>query len=89
MSLAALADSVLLPGFAGTAPPDWVRRRVGAGLGGVVLFARNCDSPAQVADLTAALRAERPDVLVATDEEGGDVTRAPARPRWASSPTPA
>ena len=70
-----LADSILLPGFAGTAPPDWVRRRVAAGLGGVVLFARNCASLAQVAELTAALRAERADVLVATDEEGGDVTR--------------
>ena len=26
--LGGLADAVLLPGFAGTAPPDWVRRRV-------------------------------------------------------------
>jgi beta-N-acetylhexosaminidase len=75
VSLEALADAVLLPGFAGTAPPDWVRRRVAAGLGGVVLFARNCVSADQVAALTAALRAERADVLVATDEEGGDVTR--------------
>ena len=75
MTLEALADAVLLPGFAGTAPPDWVRRRVDGGLGGVVLFARNCESPAQLAELTAALRAERADVLVATDEEGGDVTR--------------
>jgi beta-N-acetylhexosaminidase len=75
MSLASLADAVLFPGFAGTSPPDWVRRRVGTGLGGVVLFARNCASSAQVAALTATLRAERPDVLVATDEEGGDVTR--------------
>ena len=75
MSLAALADSVLFPGFAGTEAPSWVRRRVAAGLGGVVLFGRNCESPAQLAALTGALRAERPDVLVATDEEGGDVTR--------------
>jgi len=75
MSLQRLADSVLLPGFAGTAAPDWLRQRVAGGLGGVVLFARNCGSGAQVAALTAALRAERPDVLVATDEEGGDVTR--------------
>jgi beta-N-acetylhexosaminidase len=75
MSLASLADAVLFPGFSGTSPPDWVRRRVGTGLGGVVLFARNCASSAQLAALTAALRAERPDVLVATDEEGGDVTR--------------
>ncbi|HEY7103789.1 MAG TPA: glycoside hydrolase family 3 N-terminal domain-containing protein, partial [Mycobacteriales bacterium] len=75
MSVEALADAVLLPGFAGTAPPDWVRRRLAGGLGGVVLFARNCVSPAQLTELTGALRAERADVLVATDEEGGDVTR--------------
>ncbi|HEV7657526.1 MAG TPA: glycoside hydrolase family 3 N-terminal domain-containing protein [Mycobacteriales bacterium] len=75
MSVAALADAVLFPGFTGTSPPDWVRRRVGTGLGGVILFGRNCASADQVAALTAALRAERDDVLVATDEEGGDVTR--------------
>jgi beta-N-acetylhexosaminidase len=85
MTLTALADSLLLPGFAGTSPPDWVRRRVASGLGGVVLFGRNCASFAQVAELTAALRAERPDVLVATDEEGGDVTRLFAS---IGSPTP-
>ena len=73
-----LADGVLLPGFGGTAAPDWVRRRVTAGLGGVVLFARNVESSAQVAALTASLRAEREGVLVATDEEGGDVTRLDA-----------
>ena len=58
MRLEALADAVLLPGFGGTAPPDWVRRRIAGGLGGVVLFARNCVSPAQLAELTGALRAE-------------------------------
>ena len=78
MRLAALADAVLLPGFAGTTAPDWVRRRVAGGLGGVVLFARNCESAAQVAALTAALRAERDGLVVATDEEGGDVTRLDA-----------
>ena len=44
-----LADMVLQPGFAGTAVPDWVRRRLAEGLGGVALFARNVESPAQVA----------------------------------------
>ncbi len=78
MTLEALADAVLLPGFAGTAAPDWVRRRVAGGLGGVVLFARNCESAEQVAALTAALRAERDGIVVATDEEGGDVTRLDA-----------
>src|SRR3954470_22239978 len=73
--LSILAATVLQPGFVGTTTPDWVRRRLGEGLGGVALFARNVRTPAQVAALTAQLRAERPDVIVAIDEEAGDVTR--------------
>jgi beta-N-acetylhexosaminidase len=74
-----LAATVLQPGFVGTRAPDWVRRWLGEGLGGVALFARNVESPAQVAALTAELRAERPDVIVAIDEEAGDVTRFESR----------
>jgi beta-N-acetylhexosaminidase len=74
-----LAATVLQPGFVGTRAPDWVRRWLGEGLGGVALFARNVESPAQVAALTAQLRAERPDVIVAIDEEAGDVTRFESR----------
>ncbi|MGW4795537.1 glycoside hydrolase family 3 protein [Nonomuraea sp. NPDC004297] len=70
-----LADAVLLPGFPGHAPPDWLRRRLGDGLAGVVLFSRNIAGPAQVARLTAELRAENPSVLVGIDEESGEVTR--------------
>ncbi|MFU8875163.1 glycoside hydrolase family 3 protein [Micromonospora sp. SL4-19] len=73
--LAALAAAVLQPGFVGTTPPPWVRRWLGEGLGSVVLFARNVVDHDQVAALTASLRAERPDVIVAIDEEAGDVTR--------------
>jgi beta-N-acetylhexosaminidase len=73
-----LADGVLLPGFTGLAPPDWLRARVAGGLGGVVLFARNVDTPEQLAELTAALHAERPGLLIGIDEEGGDVTRLDA-----------
>jgi beta-N-acetylhexosaminidase len=73
--LSELAATVLQPGFEGTTPPDWIRRWLGEGLGGVVLFARNIRDHEQVARLTATLRAERPDVIVATDEESGDVTR--------------
>lgn len=73
--LVRLAGTVLQPGFAGTTPPAWVRRWLGEGLGGVALFGRNIEHPSQVAALTAALRAERPDVIVAIDEEAGDVTR--------------
>src|SRR6201992_3275855 len=74
-----LAATVLQPGFVGTSAPDWVRRWLGEGLGGVALFARNVESPDQVARLTAQLRAERPDVIVAIDEEAGDVTRFESR----------
>ncbi|MFL4902096.1 glycoside hydrolase family 3 protein [Streptomyces sp. MMS24-I2-30] len=69
------ALAVLQPGFAGTAAPDWVRRRVGEGLASVALFGRNVVSEEQVAALTGQLRSERDDLLVAIDEESGDVTR--------------
>jgi beta-N-acetylhexosaminidase len=74
-TLEKLAESVLLPGFGGTTAPEWLRRRIGEGLGGVVLFGRNVVDDAQVAALTAGLRSERDDVIIGIDEEGGDVTR--------------
>ncbi|CAL9427810.1 Beta-hexosaminidase [Streptomyces sp. enrichment culture] len=73
------ALTVLQPGFTGTTAPDWLLRRLGEGLATVGLFGRNITSPEQLAALTARLRAERDDVLVAIDEEGGDVTRLEAR----------
>ncbi|CAM5483665.1 glycoside hydrolase family 3 protein [Streptomyces violaceorubidus] len=73
------ALTVLQPGFAGTTAPDWLLRRIGEGLASVALFGRNVTSPEQVAALTAQLRAEREDLLVAIDEEGGDVTRLEVR----------
>ncbi|TGB08916.1 glycoside hydrolase family 3 protein [Streptomyces sp. MZ04] len=73
------ALTVLQPGFVGTSAPDWLLRRIGEGLASVGLFGRNISSPAQLAALTAQLRAERDDVLVAIDEEGGDVTRLEVR----------
>jgi beta-N-acetylhexosaminidase len=69
------ALTVLQPGFEGTTAPEWVLRRLAEGLGAVALFSRNIETPEQVARLTAQLRAVRPDVLIAADEEGGDVTR--------------
>ncbi|CAM3389250.1 glycoside hydrolase family 3 protein [Kibdelosporangium persicum] len=74
-TLEKLAESVLLPAFGGTSAPDWVRRRIGEGLGGVVLFGRNVVDDAQVLELTTQLRSEREDVIIGIDEEGGDVTR--------------
>ncbi len=50
------------------------------GLGGVILFARNIESPRQVWELNHSLRraardAGRPPLLVMVDQEGGDVAR--------------
>ena len=65
----------LLPGFSGTELPDWLRRRLLEGLGGVCLFARNIASHAQLAALNAEILAANPRAVIALDEEGGDVTR--------------
>ncbi|MFI2205989.1 glycoside hydrolase family 3 protein [Streptomyces sp. NPDC020192] len=73
------ALAVLQPGFDGTTAPDWLRRRLGEGLASVALFGRNVVSEEQVTALTAQLRAERDDLLVAIDEESGDVTRLDVR----------
>ncbi|WP_415951926.1 glycoside hydrolase family 3 protein [Streptomyces sp. KLOTTS4A1] len=73
------ALAVLQPGFVGTSAPEWLLRRIGEGLHSVGLFGRNIHTPEQLAALTAQLRAERDGVLVAIDEEGGDVTRLEVR----------
>jgi beta-N-acetylhexosaminidase len=78
MSPHELAARCLLPGFAGLEPPDELLRWVERGLGGVVLFGRNIRDAAQVAALTTRLHEVRPGLVVATDEEGGDVTRLEA-----------
>ena len=77
--LEGLALRCLLPGFIGTSAPEWLLRRATEGLGGVVLFGRNVDSREQLNVMTAALHAERPGLLIAIDEEGGDVTRLEAK----------
>ena len=66
------AAACLFPGFAGEVAPDWIR---GGGFGGVVLFARNVRDPEQLVGLTSSLE----EMVVAVDEEGGDVTRLEAR----------
>ena len=69
----------MLARFPGTTPPDWLRRWLDDGLGGVLLFAANIAGPEQLRALAAELRAHNPDVLIAADEEGGVVTRVEAR----------
>jgi beta-N-acetylhexosaminidase len=71
------AAGCILASFPGPVAPAWVLEWIGRGLGGVVLFADNVEDRELAADLTASLRAEGK-VVVAIDEEGGDVTRLEA-----------
>lgn len=68
-------NATLMPGFHGPALPGWLAAELADGLGAVCLFGSNITAPAQVRELTAAIHAANPDAVVATDEEGGDVTR--------------
>jgi beta-N-acetylhexosaminidase len=70
-----LAAGCIFPSFPGDEVPDWVKRFLAGGGGGIVLFAYNVPSRERLAALCGALRSERGDVLLAIDEEGGDVTR--------------
>jgi beta-N-acetylhexosaminidase len=72
------AGDLLAVGFEGTVLPEDVQALAErAGLGGVVLFARNCPDLDTVLALTAACRRLGPDVLVLVDHEGGRVHRLP------------
>jgi beta-N-acetylhexosaminidase len=75
--LGRLADAILIPPFPDASAPGWILRALGRGLGGVTLFGQNIVTPGQVSALTAELRAAAADYdpVIATDEEGGDVTR--------------
>ena len=78
----------LAVGFEGPRiPDDLVALAEQAGLGGVILFARNCPSLEAVLALAAAARRLGPDVLVMVDHEGGRVHRLP--PPFTRFPPPA
>jgi beta-N-acetylhexosaminidase len=75
-ALERLADAILIPPFLAITAPGWLLDALGDGLAGVTLFAPNMAAgPQALTALTESLRAAAPDLLVAADEEGGDVTR--------------
>jgi beta-N-acetylhexosaminidase len=89
---AKLLGQRIMVGLQGTAPDSGLLARVRSGeVGSVILFAANIVSSSQVGALTGALqRAARqggnPPVLIATDQEGGQVKRFPNGPPFLSPP---
>ncbi len=77
LSLEEKIGQMLVVGFQGLQPPDYILEWLARGrIGGIILFARNVASPAQLADLTQACHAAaKHPILVAIDQEGGVVAR--------------
>lgn len=79
---------LLFAGFDGTAVPEDLGALISQGrIGGVVLFARNVESPAQLRQLTDGLHARAPEgapLVVSIDQEGGRVQRC--RAPWTEWP---
>lgn len=80
MSLADKLGQLVMVGFDGTTPSKEVTRLIkGSRVGGVILFRRNVEEPAQVLTLTRALQrlATKAPLFIAVDQEGGRVSRLP------------
>ncbi|MEI9941237.1 MAG: beta-N-acetylhexosaminidase [Pseudomonadota bacterium] len=76
LDLETQAARLFTVGFHGQTVSDDLSRLLARGVGGVVFFARNVGQPAEVAELTGAIKrqAARP-VSIALDQEGGKVAR--------------
>lgn len=83
--ITALVDRCMLVGMPGTKLPPQFRDWLADGLGGVILFRGNIADAEQLTELCGELHAAGTDLLIAADEEGGDITRLHARD---GSPTP-
>jgi beta-N-acetylhexosaminidase len=85
-SLDDLLGQSILTGFSGRTPSADLLARIRAGeVGGVILFSRNIGTTPQLSTLVARLQAAaadggNPPLLVAVDQEGGDVKRLPNGP---------
>ncbi|HXK42066.1 MAG TPA: beta-N-acetylhexosaminidase [Anaerolineae bacterium] len=81
MTLEEKLGQVMVIGFDGLEPETELLEMIRTyHVGGVILFARNVDSPRQVAELTnalqrAALESGHPGLLISMDQEGGRVAR--------------
>jgi len=80
--------STFSPGFGGPVVPEWIKPWLENGLGSVTLFASNTPSFEVAERLISELRSYNPELLIAIDEEGGDVTRLFVR-EGSRYPTPA
>lgn len=80
--------STFSPGFGGAVVPEWIKPWLENGLGSVTLFASNTPNFETASKLISDIRSYNPDVLIAIDEEGGDVTRLFVR-EGSRYPTPA
>ena len=74
-------------GIAGLTPSEEELELIRRGVGGVILFARNVQEPAQVADLARHLKDAAPGpLLISIDQEGGRVQRLKP-PFWTGWPS--
>ena len=80
--------STFSPGFGGTDIPEWIKPLLDNGLGSITLFGSNTPTLESTHTLIQELRSYNPDLVIAIDEEGGDVTRLFVR-EGSRYPTPA
>lgn len=80
--------STFSPGFGGTSIPEWIKPWLDNGLGSITLFGSNTPTLESTQQLILELRSYNPDLVIAIDEEGGDVTRLFVR-EGSRYPTPA
>ncbi len=91
-SPARLLGQRIMVGFPGTSPTGSLLARVRDGqVGSVILFSYNIASTSQVRALTSALQraartGDNPPLLIAVDQEGGQIKRFPDGPPFLSPP---
>jgi beta-N-acetylhexosaminidase len=92
VSLAKMIGQEVMVRMSGTSPDAALLERIRRGeVGGVILYADNIVSEAQVRSLTAQLqsaarRGGNPPLLISTDQEGGQVKRLPWAPPTIAPP---